>query len=617
MAFLLYLIVKIQALMNPIKKAILASLCITLFSTFSNAQGTWTIKAPFGGGSITEARAFSIGNFGYIGAATQTLWQYDPVLDVWSQMASMPGAARASAAGFSIGTKGYFGTGGSFNDFYEYDQATNTWTQKANFGGSGREGALGIAISGKGYIGTGGNYLNDWWEYDPVLDSWTQKANLAGPGRYHGGAFAINDKGYICTGFNGSFFNDLWEYDPVTNAWTAKASLPGTTRDRPVGIAAGGKGYIVTGWTGSVSLNDAWEYDPVTDSWTQLPAFPGTARYNACGFGIGNKIYVGTGTPLTATMYEYGPACVVQASAVPTTCASNCDGMAGVSFPSGSAVYLWSNGSTTASITGLCAGVYTVTVTDSLGCSNSATVTVTNQAAITGSSVITSPSCYGYTDGQACFVPAGGLPPYTFQWAIGDTTACIDSVPAGLYNVTVTDASGCTGLNAVIITTPAQLSVNTSSVNATCQSCTDGSASAAVFGGTAPYMYQWSTGATLAFITNLAPGIYTCCVIDNNACSVCDTFTISFASGITDHVAAPFSIAPNPFTAVITVTVKDPALLPALLNLYDISGKLTSSVKLEEEVYLLNTDYLDAGTYLVELLGDGFTERMQVVKSNR
>jgi N-acetylneuraminic acid mutarotase len=617
-SILLYLIVKKFNLMMNIKKATLALLLIFIFGTTASAQGTWSAIAPFGGGAVGEARAFSIGNYGYIGAATQTLWQYDPVSDIWTQMASMPGVARPSAAGFSIGTKGYFGTGGALNDFYEYDQPTNSWTQKANFGGSAREGALGIAISGKGYIGTGGgSYLNDWWEYDPATNSWTQKANLAGPGRYHGGAFAINDKGYVCTGFNGNFYNDLWEYDPVTNAWTAKASLPGITRDRPVGVSAGGKGYIVTGWTGTSSLNDAWEYDPVTDSWTALPAFPGTARYNACGFGIGNNVYVGTGTPATATMYVYGPSCTVQANAVATTCSNNCDGIAGVAFPSGSATYLWSNGNTTASISGLCAGVYTVTVTDSLGCSAAATVTVVNGPAISGTSTVTSPLCFGDNNGQACYTPTGGTQPYSYQWAIGDTTDCIDNVPAGLYVLTITDATGCTGQASVTVTQPAPLTIFVNAINASCSSCTDGSASANPAGGTIPYSYLWSTGAVLPFINNLAPGTYTCCVTDFNACVSCDTFSVSFTSGIDDPAGFYFSAGPNPFTDVLTITVADVALLPAPFKLYDISGRLMMHGLLEKEINVLDAVQLDAGIYIVEIPGKGFVENRKLIKANR
>ncbi|HEX5003195.1 MAG TPA: kelch repeat-containing protein [Bacteroidia bacterium] len=582
-------------------KAVLLMISVTLiFADGVSAQGAWTQKANFGGGNITEERAFSIGNFGYFGGNTAALWQYDPLTDTWTQKASMAGTQRASSAAFSIGTKGYIGTGGGLNDFYEYDQPTNTWTQKANFGGSGREGAVGIAIDGKGYIGTGGTYLSDWWEYDPGSDTWTQKANLAGPGRYHAGAFSLNNKGYICAGFNGTFLNDLWEYDPATNNWISKSPMPGTPRDRPVGIAANGKGYLVTGWTGSTALNDGWEYDPVSDSWSSIAPFAGSPCYNACGFGIGSKIYVGTGYPITNTFYEFGPACVVQATTVPSTCFSSCDGTATVTVPSGTATYLWSSGDTTVTSSGLCSGTYTVTVTDSTGCSNSTTVTVTSPAAISGSATVIPPTCFGDADGSACFLPSGGQPPYVaYQWAIGDTTACISGVPAGLYAVTVTDSAGCTSITNVTITQPSQIVVAISGVNASCSTCTNGSASAAVSGGVPPFTYLWSNGQTIAFINSLSPGVYTCCATDVNGCSSCDSVVITFNSGIGDPAPYLFHVSPNPFNEFINVDV--PVGERPVAKLFDCTGRLLFQKQLDYGNSRLSTDGLAPGWYTIEL----------------
>jgi len=594
--------------------AVILILCAPVMLTnVAIAQGTWTQKSNFAGGNITEERAFSIGNFGYFGGNSANLWQYDPTTDTWSQMASMNGTQRASCAGFSIGTKGYIGTGGGLNDFYEYDQPTNTWTQKANFGGSGREGAVGIAIDGKGYIGTGGSYLSDWWEYDPTSDTWTQKANLAGPGRYHAGAFSINNKGYICSGFNGTFMNDLWEYDPTSNSWTSKSPMPGTTRDRPVGVAAGGKGYLISGWSGSTALNDAWEYDPVLDSWTTLPAFIGTARYNACGFGIGSKVYIGTGTPLTDTFYEFGPACVVQATSAPSTCFSSCDGSATVTVPSGTATYLWSNGDSTATAVGLCSGTYTVTVTDSTGCSNATSITVTSPPAISGTAMVTPPSCFGQTNGGACFLPSGGQPPYiAYQWAIGDTTSCISGVPAGLYAITVTDSTGCTGTSNVSITQPAQMVVAISGVNATCSSCANGSASAALSGGVAPFTYLWSNGQTISFINSLVPGVYTCCATDANGCSSCDSVIISFNSGINDPVADLFQVAPNPFNDFISINALNGERPVA--KLFDCAGRLLFERELDYGSNRLSTDRLAPGWYTLELISST-REQYRMIKA--
>jgi type IX secretion system substrate protein/SprB-like repeat protein/galactose oxidase-like protein len=573
-------------------------------STASYSQGVWSPIANYGGGAVTEERAFGIGNFGYVGTTAAGFWEYDPVTDSWSQKAAFIGPARLSAVGFSIGTKGYFGTGGNNNDFYEYDQATNTWTQKTNFGGVGREGAVGCSIDGKGYVGTGGSYFNDWWEYDPVADTWTQKANLTGPSRYHGGSFAISSKGYICTGFNGNFYNDLWEYDPLTNAWTAKAALPGITRDRPVAVAVNGKGYLVTGWSGSTALNDAWEYDPIADMWTQLPNFPGAARYNACGFAAGNNIYVGTGIGggNTSDFYEYGPACSVQTTTQTTSCAGICDGSASVSglTPPGT-TFLWSNGSTTQGISSLCAGTYTVTVTDSAGCVSVNQIPVLQPDSINPNASLLMPSCFGNNDGSICSMPTGGVPPYTsYLWSTGDTTSCISNLSAGTFTLTVTDSAGCSNTEALVLNQPSQILLAITHSDASCSTCADGSASVGVGGGTPPFSYSWSNGGSQVFQTNLLPGIYAVCVTDSNNCSQCDSVEVSFAAGVSEISGfnEAFMVAPNPFQDIITLTVENSQITVKSVRLMDVSGReVHVNVVYQGDQVIINTDKLSRGFY--------------------
>lgn len=77
---------------------------------------------------------------------------------------------EGESAGFSIGGKGFIGLGidgTNRKDFWEYDPVLNTWTQKADFGGTARIRAAGLSIGEKGYMGTGndGTYKVDFWEY--------------------------------------------------------------------------------------------------------------------------------------------------------------------------------------------------------------------------------------------------------------------------------------------------------------------------------------------------------------------------------------------------------------------------------------------------------------------
>jgi len=281
----------------------------------TNAQGTWTQKADFGGTARCGAIGFAIGTKGYIGTGdqdnppyyTQDLWEWDQITNVWTQKADFPAGIRCLAVGFSIGNKGYIGAGHdtSINstiykkDFWEWDQSTNIWTQKANFGGTARDGAIGFSIGTKGYIGTGwdGACTQDFWEWDQATNAWTQKANFGGTSRKYAVGFSINSKGYIGTGADSTTggCQDFWEWDQMTNAWTQKANFGGTARYGAIGFSIGTKGYIGTGNNWGIPFTDFLEWNQTTNVWTQKATFGGIGREYAVGFSINSKGYIGTG----------------------------------------------------------------------------------------------------------------------------------------------------------------------------------------------------------------------------------------------------------------------------------------------------------------------------------
>jgi hypothetical protein len=108
--------------------------------------------------------------------------------------------------------------------------------------------------------------------------------------------------------------------------------------------------------------------------------------------------------------------------------------------------YLWSDGSTTADLNNVLAGTYTVTVTDAHGC----TATPANAAVLTDPALLTisltpvDPGCNNDSTGSLTSTVAGGTGGYTYVWSTGATSADIIHLPAGTYDVTVTDAHGCT-----------------------------------------------------------------------------------------------------------------------------------------------------------------------------
>jgi hypothetical protein len=122
----------------------------------------------------------------------------------------------------------------------------------------------------------------------------------------------------------------------------------------------------------------------------------------------------------------------------------------------------------------------------------------------------------------------------------------------GTYSVTVRDAQNCQAVNAWSVLTPALLAVNPTPVNVTCYGSCNGSVSLTVTGGTPPYFYQWSNGASTQNISGLCSTTYSVTVTDSHLCTVATSSSVGFptiaspAEGI--HVATTTQIIWNWFT---------------------------------------------------------------------
>jgi len=222
------------------------------------------------------------------------------------------------------------------------------------------------------------------------------------------------------------------------------------------------------------------------------------------------------------------PAITVGMSSVNSSCGL-ADGSATAS-PSGGTggfTFLWSSGDTLATATGLAAGVYTVTVTDSNGCTKSASVNVSNTGGpLISISSITPPFCHGDSTGAIDISITGGTAPFTYSWSDNSAAQDLSGVPAGTYTVTVTDSLGCIAIFDTVVTEPAVLSVTFSNNNASCGG-SNGVSTAIPAGGTGTYTYSWSNFKTTATNTGLAAGTYTVTVTDVNLCTVTGSVTIT------------------------------------------------------------------------------------------
>ncbi len=221
-------------------------------------------------------------------------------------------------------------------------------------------------------------------------------------------------------------------------------------------------------------------------------------------------------------------------------CNGGNDGAAQASPVFGNPVYtyVWSNGVTGNTITGLTAGTYGVTASDTSGCSNSTFVTITEPPVINIQGIVVDAGCLGVCDGSIGTTVTGGVSPYTYLWNGGSTTASLNSLCAGNYGLTVTDANGCTATYQATIAGGSSLNITPVVTDVLCPGACTGSILLTGSGGTPPYTFTWSTGHSTQGIGNLCSGTYTVTISDELGCLTVVTATVAEPAAI----AATFSI---------------------------------------------------------------------------
>ncbi len=226
-----------------------------------------------------------------------------------------------------------------------------------------------------------------------------------------------------------------------------------------------------------------------------------------------------------------------------------------VSGGSGGYTYLWNNGATTQDLTALKSGTYVVTVKDSIGCSIQKTFNLVNTSQIQITATSTLPAC-SQSNGSIYITVSGGVAPYTYEWSNGATTEDILNVPAGMYKVTVTDASGCSTELLYSLRENNTLKLSSIVTQTTCLDDASGAIDIIVSGGTAPYTYLWSNGATTQDLTNLLAGIYKVTVTDVNGCTITLAISVSKKTfQVSSQVIQPLCY--NESTGSITLTPTD------------------------------------------------------------
>jgi len=223
--------------------------------------------------------------------------------------------------------------------------------------------------------------------------------------------------------------------------------------------------------------------------------------------------------------------------------------------------YLWSTGATTATATGLPMGNASVTVRDANNCSVSRSITITQPNLLTVTLTMTPVSCAGGNNGSISSIVNGGTAPYTYSWSNNTTLPGATGLSAGVYTLIVTDAQGCTATASATVTQPTPLLVSATPSHVTCNGASSGSILASASGGTGPYVYNWSTGATAVNpLINLPAGTYTVTVRDARNCSQATTVTVNQATplNVTGTVTAARCFGDSSGAVTLNVSGSNP-----------------------------------------------------------
>jgi hypothetical protein len=206
---------------------------------------------------------------------------------------------------------------------------------------------------------------------------------------------------------------------------------------------------------------------------------------------------------------------------------SSCSNLGSISIiPSNGAYpfsYQWSNGSTANPLQNLEAGTYTVTATDAEGCVDTYSAVVENTG-MSLSSTADPVTCK--SSGKISLTSQNGTPPYAYRWSNGATGATLQNLQAGTYTVTATDAENCWIEKSINVSSQVQnVTLNAVVEQITCTN-NFGKISLTPSGGTAPYSYTWSNGATGNVLQNLQAGTYSVTATDVNGCKATKSITI-------------------------------------------------------------------------------------------
>ena len=426
---------------------------------------------------------------------------------------------------------------------------------------------------------------------------------------------------------------------PYTYLWSN-----GSTAAQLSNVPAGTYSLQVTDQTGCFEIYTTTLTDPfvITFGGVVPPTCPGGSNgqavvnssgcpcmFSTCQFlwenGVSGKTNLSVSEGWNTVTITHTNGCVVVDSVLvpysaPVVTSSyvqmvSCNGLADgsiqldVSTATAPLTFDWSNGANQATNANLAPGNYEVVVTDSRPCSTTLPFEIQEPDSLVSNYVVQSVSCTGLSDGQMNASATGGNGGYTYQvGSIVNTSGIFNNLSAGSYNLQVNDALGCAAQNqTIVINEPNVLTLALSATIASGPGALDGTASAVVSGGTAPYQYTWSGAAaqTDSIAVYLDGGWYTVIVTDANGCSVQDSIFVDVL-GLNHSSAQLLEAYPNPSNGLFQLSQE-----VEKLEVFDLQGRLIGQFTATQEVDLR---HLATGTYQLICKVNKRTQFLRIVK---
>ena len=258
----------------------------------------------------------------------------------------------------------------------------------------------------------------------------------------------------------------------------------------------------------------------------------------------------------------------------------------------------WSNGQTDLSLSNLEGGVYTLTVTDVMGCVKDTTITIEDVTPTVFEGTIQDVACNGTASGAIDITILEGAPNFIFEWDNGMMTEDITDLVAGTYRLKITNAYGCSVWESYTVEQSLALTASLQTTQPSVDQ--EGLIDLTVQGGTAPYTYAWNNGETTEDLTGVPSGFYEVTAIDANGCDVVAHTTLDEIStaSVFDLQSTSVNVYPNPTTDYATVSWDNDAI--NTLTIINANGQIVQKA----DVTMKNTHTvqdLNSGIYFINL----------------